>query len=130
MIDFIRKYKLNNAVKDYLAKLGPSLAKRYGHTDQYTVMQIEKTAKHLKLNMQFIPYAIAMFRHEESINTISLYRMNQDFLNTLRQEVANAFFDGNVNYNAKDTITLGKPKGWKGGMHTNWMANKHGSTGF
>lgn len=130
MFSYIAKYKLNKAVKDYLFKLAPALSKRYSQREQYTVMQIEKTAQHLKLNMQHIPYAIAMYRHEESINTINLYRIDQVFLNGLRQEIADSLFEGNNLYTAKDLIRLAKPCGWGGGTHTNWMANRSGQTGF
>lgn len=124
MIDFIRNYRLNCAVNSYINELGPCLLKRYGAAEQYTVMQIKKTAKQLKLNEGCLPYAIALFRQDESKNTISLYRINQDFLDILRAEIAGAFFDGNTGYDARDVLRLGKPKGWKGGRPNGWVTQQ------
>ena len=124
MINYIKQLKLRRAFDDYLSKLGPTLNRRYGVSDQYTVMQVEKTAAHLKLNMSYIPYAIALYRHEESKNTINLYRIDQDFLNILRNEIANAIFDGDLSYTAQDAIRLGSPKGWRGGRPNGWVTQK------
>ena len=44
MLNYLRKYKIQRAFDDYLSKLGPALVKRYGFKEQYSVMQIEKTA--------------------------------------------------------------------------------------
>jgi hypothetical protein len=115
MFKFIRNYKLNKAFSSYLQQLGPALPDRYGLADQYTVLQIEKTAETLKLNMRYIPYAIALFRSEESVNTVDRHTINQEFLNILRREIADAIFDGDISYTAKDTIRAGIPGGWKGG---------------
>ncbi len=118
MISFIQKFKLNNALKDYLYKLGPALVKRYGQSEQYTVMQIKKTAKSLGLNMRFIRYAVAMYRHQESENTMNFYRIDQDLLDKLRSEMSLALFGYSKKYRVQDVITHGKPMGWRGDICT------------
>lgn len=115
MFDLIRRHKLKKAFYSYLQQLGPELPKRYGMTDQYTVMQIEATASALKLNMQYLPYAIALYRHEESVNTRERYNISQAFLDVLRAEIAEAIFNGNTEFRAADAIKISMPNGWKGG---------------
>jgi len=96
MIDYLRKRKLRKAFKSYIHELGPNLVKRYGPQDQFTVMQVQTTAEHLKLDTRFIAYAVALYRHEESENTINILGVDQEFLDKLRSEIANSIFDGNV----------------------------------
>ena len=128
MLSMLKRYRLRKSVKDYVLKLGPSLARRYGSLDQYTVKQIEKTALHLQLNMQHIPYAIALFRHEESANTISLYRIKQDLLDQLRLEIAGQFLGISDDYNAKDITSIAKRPAWHGGHSPDFGKNYFGKT--
>ena len=128
MIGYFRKRRLRKAFSQYLYELGPSLVKRYGPLDQFTVMQIQATADQLKLDTRFIAYAVALFRQDESENTINLLSVDQNFLNTLMQEIADSLFDGNQRYTSQDVLRLGKRATWKGGPPPNWMANKHGHT--
>lgn len=128
MIEYLRKRKLRKAFKSYIHELGPALVKRYGPQDQFTVMQVQATVEHLKLDTRFIAYAVALYRHEESENTINILGVNQDFLDKLRSEIANSIFDGNVRYSSKQVLDLSRRIGWQGGAPPNWMANKHGRT--
>ena len=128
MFNRLRVYKLRKALNQYVFRLGPALVKRYGSSEQYTVLQIEKTARQLHLDMRYLPYAIALYRHEESVNTVGLYRLNQDFINTLRSELADSIFGGKVNYTARDVLGLSKKVGWKGGPPPNWVSNFYGNT--
>ena len=130
MLSFIHRFKLNRAVESYIKELGPALVKRYGACDQYTVMQVEKTARSLNLSTQYISYAIALYRKDESVNTVGLYQIDQDFLDALREEIAAAYFGGDRSYSAMTVVDLGRPRGWGGGGHRNWLANMHGKTGF
>lgn len=91
-------------------------------------MQVQTTAEDLKLNPLFIVYAIALYRHEESENTINILGVNQEFLDKIRSEIANSIFDGNVKYSSKQVLNLSKKIGWQGGAPPSWMANKHGRT--
>ncbi len=90
-------------------------------SDQYTVMQIETTAEVLKLSMQYIPYAIALYRHEESVNTLERHNISQEFLDILRAEIADAIYNGNTEYRANDSIKAGVPGGWKGGRPNGYV---------
>jgi len=124
MLNFIKRYKIKKAFQSYLYKLGPALPGRFGMLDQYTVLQIESTAEILKLNMQYIPYAIALYRHEESVNTLERHNLSQEFLNVLRIEVADAIFNGNTEYRAGDSIKVGMAGGWKGGRPNGYVTNQ------
>ena len=128
MIEYFRRRRLRKAFVDYVFVLGPSLMERYGSYDQYTVKQILATAETLKLNTRYIAYAVALFRREQSENTVKLLGVNQGFLDDLRSEIANSEFDGNINYSTKDVIELSKKAGWHGGPAPEWMANKVGQT--
>lgn len=128
MIELIRKFQLKRAFQSYVHTLGPALTKRYGGSDQYTVLQIKKTVAHLKINTQYLPYAVAMYRHEQSKNTVDMLRLDQAFLDCLRLEVADALFDGNRNYTARDVLALSKSAKWKGGPSPNWWSNNLGKT--
>ena len=119
MFDMFRTYTLRDAVTDYVQKLGPALLKRYGGADQYTVKQIEKTVRSLGLEKKYTPYAIALYRHDASVNTLSLYRIDQGFLDVLRDEVADFLFYGSDVYDARDVMKLNKKWAWKGGRDNN-----------
>ena len=80
--------------------------------------------------MDCLPYAIALYRSEESENTRAIYALSQQCLDALRREIADAYFAGDVQYSAMQVIKLGQGYEWKGGMHTNWMQNIYGKTGF
>ena len=104
--------------------MAPVLVSGYGPLDQFTVPQIEAAAKTCRLNMQYIPYAIALYRHEESNRTLRLYRLDQTFLNILRNEISKWFFDG-YDYRTKDVFQMAKRRTWRGGqMHSS--ANRLG----
>lgn len=119
MINFINKLELNRALKSYLYDLGPALIKRYGQPEQFSVMQVKKTAKDLNISLKYIPYAIAIYRHEQSENTINLYRIDQSFLDILRSEISLAVFGYKKHYRVSDIIEYIKPMGWKGGNPNN-----------
>lgn len=124
MLSFLQHYRLRKTFNSYVMKLGPALVKRYGAKNQYSVMQIKKTAQHLTLDIQYLAYAIALFRHEESVNTLNIYRIDQAFLNILRREIADALFDGNTRYSSKDVLRAAKPRGWHGGKPNSWVTEQ------
>lgn len=128
MTGYFRKRRLNKAFRAYVHLLGPELAKQYGVLDQYTVKQILASANALSIDKRFIVYAVALFRRDESENTNRLLGVNQNFLNSLRQEIANSIFSGNIRFGPKDVFTLGKRIAWRGGPPPRWMANAHGYT--
>ena len=105
----------NRAVKSYLMKLVPELFKRYGRSEQYTVLQIERTIEDLRLNVHFVPYAIALMRYQESENSLDRHQLDQAFLDILRQELADWLFDGDEAYTTSDVRKLSAPRFWRGG---------------
>jgi len=42
----------------------------------------------------------------------------------LRNEIADAIFDGNLRYTAKDAIRTGTPGGWKGGKPNGYVTSQ------
>ena len=79
----LNDYLKKRVITKYIYEMAPVLVKGYGLQDQFTVPQIEKSARKCGLSLQYIPYAIALYRHEESNRTINLYRLDQSFLNVL-----------------------------------------------
>lgn len=128
LLEFFRKRKLQEAFKLYIHELGPALSNRYGLREQFTVMQVQATVEYLGLEDRFIAYAVALYRYEESDNTINLLGVDQLFLDQLRLEIAKSIFDGNERYNASDVLGLSKKTTWRGGAPPNWMANRNGQT--
>lgn len=128
MIEYLRKRKLKKAFSTYVHVLGPALSKRYGAVDQYPVKQILATSEEIKIDVRFIAYAVALFRRDESENTMRLVNVDQVFLDALRMEIANSLFGGDTNYKTKDVLNLSKAVSWRGGPPPNWMANHQGRT--
>ena len=123
----LNDYLKRRAIKKYIFEMAPVLVKGYGVIDQFTVPQLENAARKCGLSMQYIPYAIALYRHEASNRTTKLYRIDQTFLNLLRREVAEWFFEGE-DYRAKDIINLAKPRVWRGGHIRDMHGNRMGRT--
>ena len=128
MLNYFRKRKLRKAFSAYVHSLGPELSKRYGANDQYTVMQIQATAEAISIDCRFIAYAVALYRRDESENTINILGVDQAFLDSLRLEIASSLFEGNTRYRTRDVLRLSKKAGWHGGPPPNWMANNYGRT--
>lgn len=128
MFEFWRRYRLRKAFQRYVQILGPALVRRYGPLDQFTVAQIQATAGSLKLDLRFIAYAVALYRQDASENTVNLLRLDQPFLDLLRAEIAEAFFDGDVGYNAQAVLALSTKPGWQGGPVPDWLENSRGRT--
>lgn len=130
MLNLFKQRAKTKAIVSYIQDLAPAAVKRYGLRDQYTVMQVQKTIRDLGLNAKFIHYAIALMRHEASDNSIDLHQIDQDYLDYLRYDIADMFFDGDTTFDLTDIVRLGSPGRWGGGHHNNWMANHFGKTGY
>lgn len=124
-MNILNKYLKKRIVKKYIYVMAPALVHRYGAQDEYTVLQLEKTTQACQLSSQYIPYAIALFRKKESVNTVSLYRIDQSFLDILRKDISEWFFDGYA-YKTRDVINLAKSNTWRGGRNTDALSNVMG----
>ena len=124
-MEILNRYLKKRIVKKYIYIMAPALVHRYGALDEYTVRQLEKTTEACRLSVQYLPYAIAMFRRTESENTLKLYRIDQSFLDILRKEVSTWFFDGH-SYNTRDVINLARSRVWSGGYNTDSLSNSFG----
>ena len=76
MIQLLRSYRRSRIIAAYIRQLGPALLRRYGPLDQYTVRQIEVTARQLGIALDCLPYAVALYRSEESENTRAIYALS------------------------------------------------------
>ncbi len=95
LMKIIKNWQKKRAIGHFLNKLPTDLATAYGSKEFYSEGQI-KTITHQKhYPSRYIGYAFVSFLAEqEAVNTIG----NSELVRTLRQEVANLFFDGNINY--------------------------------
>lgn len=118
----LNRYMKKRAIKKYIFVMTPALANGYGVLDEYTVLQLEQATRICRLSAQYLPYAIALFRKKESENTVKLYRIDQSFLDILRKEISDWFFDG-YPYKTKDVIRLAKSNKWRGGVNTDSLSN-------
>ncbi|MFN3712254.1 MAG: DUF6559 family protein [Alcanivoracaceae bacterium] len=130
MLNYLRSLKRRRAIDGYIRRLGPALLRRYGLADSYTVRQIKATARSLKLDMDYMTDAVALYCRVASPDSVTLYSLDQSALDQRRQELAEAFFAGSIGFTARQVIDLGRPWGWHGGRHENWWANRIGKTGF
>lgn len=128
MIEFWRRRRLRKAFNSYVQQLGPSLVRRYGPQDQFTVLQVQATVRDLKLDQRFLAYAVALYRHEVSEYTINVLKVDQAFLDVLRREIADSLFAGDVTYSAQAVLGLSKRAGWQGGPAPDWIENHRGRT--
>ena len=126
---FFSTYLRNRAIKAYVWKLAPLLVERYGACEQYTMGQLARTIQQYGLSRLYMVYAIALYRHEESFNTIKCYQVDQVLLDDHRVMLQH-LLDLPDDYTAKDIIALSKPDRWRGGKHQGWSANRHGKTWF
>ncbi|MCU7850131.1 MAG: hypothetical protein KZQ89_19505 [Candidatus Thiodiazotropha sp. (ex Lucinoma kastoroae)] len=92
----------NAVIKEYNKKLAPLLLKRYGRSEHYTYGQVKKTVLECKLNQTYIFYAYAMFLSSDDYDKNVLYEDAPKF-SELREELADRFFDGNINF---DTVSM------------------------
>lgn len=123
-----RTHFLNRAIRSYIHKLGPSLLKRYGFREQYTVLQVSKTIRALKLDQKYLAYAVALYRQSESKNSMELFSLNQQLIDKLRSEIGNAIFSGNDKYTVQDVLRLTRSRGWQGGPAPDWKIQMTGRT--
>ncbi len=126
-MNFINKYLRKRIISKYIYEMAPVLVRGYGPQDQFTVPQIEQAARKCGISMQYIPYAIALYRHEETNRTIKLYRIDQSFLDVLRKEISEWFFEG-AEYRVRDVTKMAKPRQWRGGHIRDIHAHRMGRT--
>jgi hypothetical protein len=94
----------NRAIKRFLAKLPFLLQRRYGPGDFYTIGQVERTLKDENIPIAYFGYALAIFLCTE--NAVDAL-VNTDIYNSLKKEVADRYFDGDISFKIQD-IKLSK----------------------
>ena len=124
-MNILNKFLKKRIIKRYIYDMAPVLIRGFGPQEQFTVPQIENAARKCGISMQYIPYAIALYRREESNRTKKLYRIDQAFLDVLRDEISEWLFDG-YEYRTDDVVKLSKPKAWRGGYNTDIRSNRLG----
>ncbi len=108
---FFSKYRKKRAVKKYFY-LVHQLKKRYGKDEEYTYLQVKKTAEVMKVKSLFTEYLYAMYLGSDefsaSVSSVKTY-------DELRIEISVLFFYGNKDFSIDDIIEFIKPVPWYGG---------------
>lgn len=94
-MNMIKNWRKKRAIACLLNKLPLDLATAYGIKAFYSEGQVTTIANKKPYPKQHIDYALVSFLSEqEAISTMG----NTELVKTLRQEVADFFFDGNIHY--------------------------------
>ncbi len=104
-------FRRNRAIKKYCL-LAPHLNKRYGKDDNYTFLQVKKTAEVMKVSRKFMEYLYALYldSSEFSTNVSSIKTYDE-----LRTEIANLYFHSNKEFSVEDITEFITPTPWGGG---------------
>lgn len=103
------------AAKTFVYKLGPELKQRYGGRDEYSQGQIETTLRELGIDTRFIAYAFALFRYHSTEEIAAKYRIYQEHLEVLRNEMLELFFSHKRAYSTADVLNHSIPIKWEDG---------------
>jgi uncharacterized membrane protein YgcG len=99
------------SIRQYLAKIGPSLRRRYGSKPAYTVSEVRETLRARGYAASdYDCYALATYCSESDFNEYHRSIGESCSYDLMRGEVVNYFgsiFDGNTTFNANDAIDYG-----------------------
>ena len=91
----LERWKKKRHLKLFLSVLPSLLAKRYGTSEHYTKGQVEQTVKDEKLGETYSGYVLTLFlSREDGLEAIG----NSEIYNSVRQELADLFFEGNFDF--------------------------------
>lgn len=110
MIGFIKKLRRRRSIKAFVHKISPSLIKRYGRSDRYTVGQIQTTIEHLGLPSSYAFVGYAMYLDEIDFNQWNQQTSDPQNYQQTRQDISNICFMGRTEFSS-------------------WAANGYDSTG-
>lgn len=94
MIEFLKRLKRRRSIKSFVHKIAPSLIKRYGRSDRYTVGQIQTTIEHLGLPSSYAFIGYAMYLDEIDFNQWNQQISDPQNYQQTRQEILNVCFNG------------------------------------
>lgn len=90
-----------SALKQYIVKLGPLLAKRYGKAEHYTYGQVKQTVSECGLNATYAVYAYAIFLNSNDFDNQMKETCNENIsYSQLREEVSHKYFHNNSTFDA------------------------------
>jgi hypothetical protein len=111
MLKWISKLRRRSAIRKYVRKLGPRLAKRYGVSKTYSAGQIKTTAVQERLPPNLIWYGYSSFMSREDFYVLH-QELGQSYdYDTLRSEVADLCFSGNTDFSPTEAMAYGAAAG-------------------
>ena len=91
----------NRAIRKYFKRLYPCLKNRYGLREKYTKGQIIRTISECGFSEKYHIYALAIFLDKDNFMSLVSEYPNIH-LNNVRNEIADKYFDGDLEYVYKD----------------------------
>jgi hypothetical protein len=107
-MNFIKKYRIQRAIRKFILKLPTLLAKDYGKRNHYTPMQIKATLDRYSIASPYILYAFAIFAHRDSFYQHSPNAgidVSIESYDQMREVVADHYFSGDTNFDASSFAT-------------------------
>lgn len=108
LINWIEGLFRRQGIKTYARALGPLLQKRYGRRDAYSAKQILKTSEEARLPPAYICYGLALFLFRDDFDRVHEERGELCDYDAMRQDIADACFDGDTNFSTDDAVTYGE----------------------
>jgi len=102
------KIRKKRVLKSYVGELPELLKKDYGRCRDCTVEQVSGSLKRHNFNREYAIYAYAIFSSRDAFN--ESFPENGTKYESLRKEIADNYFNGNMDFNA-DYSSLGESAG-------------------
>lgn len=92
------------AIKKYFNKMYPYLKQRYGSEQYYSKGQVLATVRDCEFKEKYVIYALAIFMEKSEFEQLSEYTCEE--IAQARQEIADRFFGGYVEYSYQPPVDL------------------------
>lgn len=119
---FLEKWRKRRAILDYARNLPKLLARDYGHSLSYFPRQVRSTIERYGLSGDYSCYAISMFSDRAAFEQYHVGIGEVCDYNSMRTEVAEAHFNGNIHFMVTDIMQV-----FSDGGHSTWTSDHHGA---
>jgi hypothetical protein len=102
-------FKKKKSLKSFVYGLGPILARRYGQSKAFSPDQVIEVIKKYEFNNDYLNYAMAMYLEKGRFGNVKKeLGVDWDY-DSLRKEIADKFFKGNLKFTGLDMTGFSKP---------------------
>ena len=125
--ELVRSFRKRKAIKLYLQRMGPLLAKRYGKSEYYKPEQVKQTAKEAGLPTDDLCYALSIFCDQDAFDLYHADSGEECSYWEMRTEVADHHFGGNASFTTEEVAATHSHA--EGGHHSGGdFGGHHGGT--